>query len=44
VDSGGTNPLSIEFHLCVPPAMIRACKKILDVLGVAASQIAFDEF
>ncbi|MCX6877741.1 MAG: NADH:ubiquinone reductase (Na(+)-transporting) subunit F [Verrucomicrobia bacterium] len=37
-------PLSIEFYLCGPPAMIKACSKMLDGLGVSASQIAFDEF
>lgn len=38
------NPLAIEFYLCGPPAMIKACTKMLDGLGVSASQIAFDEF
>lgn len=38
------HPLAIEFYLCGPPAMIKACTKMLDGLGVSASQIAFDEF
>jgi Na+-transporting NADH:ubiquinone oxidoreductase subunit F len=38
------NPRAIEFYLCGPPAMIKACTKMLDGLGVSASQIAFDEF
>lgn len=38
------NPRSIEFYLCGPPAMIKACTKMLGELGVAESQIAFDEF
>ena len=37
-------PRAVEFYLCGPPAMIKACTKMLDGLGVSASQIAFDEF
>jgi Na+-transporting NADH:ubiquinone oxidoreductase subunit F len=35
---------SIEFYLCGPPMMIKACTKMLADLGVAQSQIAYDEF
>ena len=35
---------SVEFYLCGPPAMIRACATMLDELGVRPDQIAYDEF
>lgn len=35
---------AVEFYLCGPPQMIAACQAMLAALGVAASQIAFDEF
>jgi Na+-transporting NADH:ubiquinone oxidoreductase subunit F len=38
------NPQAVEFYLCGPPMMIRACTKMLKDLGVAPQQIAFDEF
>lgn len=38
------NLRAVEFYLCGPPQMIAACLKMLGVLGVADSQIAFDEF
>jgi MocE subfamily Rieske [2Fe-2S] domain protein len=38
------NPLAIEFYLCGPPAMIKACRKMLEGLGVSEGQISFDEF
>jgi MocE subfamily Rieske [2Fe-2S] domain protein len=38
------NPGAIEFYLCGPPMMIKACTKMLEKLGVDPSQIAFDEF
>lgn len=38
------NPKSIEFYLCGPPMMIKACSKMLNALGVEEEQIAFDEF
>jgi MocE subfamily Rieske [2Fe-2S] domain protein len=38
------NPRAVEFYLCGPPAMIKACRKMLEELGVAGEQIAFDEF
>jgi Na+-transporting NADH:ubiquinone oxidoreductase subunit F len=38
------NPRAIEFYLCGPPAMIKACRKMLEGLGVSGEQIAYDEF
>ena len=38
------NPKSIEFYLCGPPMMVKACTKMLSELGVSDDQIAFDEF
>ena len=38
------NVHAVEFYLCGPPQMIAACLKMLGQLGVADSQIAFDEF
>jgi Na(+)-translocating NADH:ubiquinone oxidoreductase F subunit len=35
---------AVEFYLCGPPQMIKACTKMLAGLGVADSQIACDEF
>lgn len=35
---------SIEFYLCGPPMMIKACSEMLAHLGVKNEQIAFDEF
>ena len=35
---------SIEYYLCGPPMMIKACNRMLTELGVSASQIAYDEF
>ena len=35
---------SIEFYLCGPPMMIKACTKMLLELGANQDQIAFDEF
>ncbi len=37
-------PTTIEYYLCGPPMMIKACTKMLDSLGVPPHQIAFDEF
>ena len=36
--------MGVEFYLCGPPMMIKACTKMLNELGVSAEQIAFDEF
>ena len=38
------NPRSIEFYLCGPPTMIKACTRMLSELDVPANQIAYDEF
>jgi Na(+)-translocating NADH:ubiquinone oxidoreductase F subunit len=38
------NPRAVEYYLCGPPMMIRACTKMLADLGVPETQIAFDEF
>ena len=38
------NLRTVEFYLCGPPQMIAACRKMIAGLGVAESQIAFDEF
>lgn len=38
------NPCAVEYYLCGPPMMIRACTRMIEELGVAAHQIAFDEF
>ena len=35
---------AVEFYLCGPPMMIKACTKMLDGLGVQRSQISYDEF
>lgn len=35
---------NIEFYLCGPPMMIKACKKMLFELGVSKEKISFDEF
>lgn len=37
-------PKAIEFYLCGPPMMIKACSKMLAALGVMPRQIACDEF
>jgi Na+-transporting NADH:ubiquinone oxidoreductase subunit NqrF len=34
----------VEFYLCGPPMMIKACTRMLADLGVPAERIAFDEF
>jgi Na(+)-translocating NADH:ubiquinone oxidoreductase F subunit len=38
------NPANVEFYLCGPPMMIKACTRMLQKLGVKPCQIAFDEF
>jgi MocE subfamily Rieske [2Fe-2S] domain protein len=38
------NPKAVEFYLCGPPMMIRACVKMLRDLNVDDEQIPFDEF
>ena len=34
----------VEFYLCGPPMMIKACTKMLADLGVPPAHIAYDEF
>ncbi len=38
------HPAALEFYLCGPPMMIKACTKMLMEYGVTAEQIAYDEF
>jgi Na(+)-translocating NADH:ubiquinone oxidoreductase F subunit len=38
------DPRQIDFYLCGPPAMIKASTEMLKELGVAPSQISYDEF
>ncbi|MDO8540755.1 MAG: NADH:ubiquinone reductase (Na(+)-transporting) subunit F [Opitutaceae bacterium] len=38
------SPKSVEYYLCGPPMMIKACTQMLASLGVPAHQIAYDEF
>jgi Na+-transporting NADH:ubiquinone oxidoreductase subunit F len=38
------DPRSVEYYLCGPPPMIKACVNMLRELGVGPSQIAYDEF
>ena len=38
------SPRAVEFYLCGPPQMMKACQKMLQDLGVEDSQITFDEF
>ena len=38
------NPAAVEYYLCGPPMMIKACTAMLSKLGVAPTQIAYDEF
>ena len=37
-------PESVEYYLCGPPMMIKACTKMLAKLDVPTHQIAYDEF
>ncbi len=38
------SPAAVEYYLCGPPQMIKACTQMLAGLGVPAGQIAYDEF
>lgn len=38
------NPKAVEYYLCGPPMMIKACTTMLTALSVPAGQIAYDEF
>ena len=35
---------AVEFYLCGPPMMVKACNRMLTELGVHPSQVAYDEF
>jgi Na+-transporting NADH:ubiquinone oxidoreductase subunit F len=37
-------PEDVEYYLCGPPPMLKACLAMLDDLGVEPDRIAFDEF
>lgn len=37
-------PEDIEYYLCGPPMMLKACMQMLDDLGVQPENIAFDDF
>lgn len=39
-----TNPQAVEYYLCGPPMMIKACNRMLASIGVPPKQIAYDEF
>jgi Na+-transporting NADH:ubiquinone oxidoreductase subunit F len=38
------NPKAVEYYLCGPPMMIKACNRMLAEAGVSPGQIAYDEF
>lgn len=38
------HPEAVEYYLCGPPMMIKACHKMLSELGIPESRIAYDEF
>ena len=38
------NPEAVEYYLCGPPMMIKACSRMLAGIGVPADHVAFDEF
>jgi Na+-transporting NADH:ubiquinone oxidoreductase subunit F len=37
-------PEDVEYYLCGPPMMLKACMKMLEELGVEPENIAFDDF
>lgn len=39
-----STPKAVEYYLCGPPMMVKACTKMLSDLGVPSNQIAYDEF
>lgn len=39
-----SNPRAVEYYLCGPPMMIKACNRMLASIGVPSKQIAYDEF
>jgi Na+-transporting NADH:ubiquinone oxidoreductase subunit F len=38
------HPEAVEYYLCGPPMMVKACTKMLATLGVPTHQVAYDEF
>ena len=38
------NPEGVEYYLCGPPMMIKACTRMLAEIGVPTHHIAYDEF
>jgi Na(+)-translocating NADH:ubiquinone oxidoreductase F subunit len=38
------NPKAVEYYLCGPPMMIKACNRMLAEAGVSPEQVAYDEF
>jgi len=38
------HPKALEYYLCGPPMMIKACVKVISDLGVPSQQISYDEF
>ena len=42
--SSHPNPKAVEYYLCGPPMMIKACSKMLTGLDVPTSRISYDEF
>jgi len=41
---GHPNPRAVEYYLCGPPMMVKACTKMLAEIGVSPEQVAYDEF
>ena len=37
-------PEDVEYYLCGPPLMLKACMEMLDGLGVEPENILFDDF
>jgi Na+-transporting NADH:ubiquinone oxidoreductase subunit F len=37
-------PEDIEYYLCGPPLMLKACREMLDDLGVESENVMFDDF
>jgi Na+-transporting NADH:ubiquinone oxidoreductase subunit F len=38
------DPSAAEYYLCGPPMMVKACKRMLQDLGVPEQRVAYDEF
>lgn len=38
------NPNRVEYYLCGPPMMIKACTRMLTEMGVPANHVSYDEF